>query len=259
MKKRLKATSSALYKRLEEEVLKRNCLTEISLLNPDPLLVASRYKDEYSALVCALFAYGNVTAIVRFLLSIDFALLSASEEEIRRSLRCYYRFQTVRDIQEFFITLSRLKAKNSSLQKIFLEGYVLHQNVMEGLESLISHLYDINTYRSKGYQFLLSKIPSQKVSSPYKRWHLYLRWMVRQDCLDFGLWEEVSPKDLLIPLDVHTFNVGKSLGLITHPRYNFKAVIELTESLKYFDENDPIKYDFALYRLGQEKIISKGM
>jgi len=255
MKKRLKANSKALFERLEKEVLKRNCDTEISLLHPDPLLVATRYKDEYSALVCALFAYGNAKAIVRFLLSIDFKLINASEEEIRHSIQPYYRFQTVRDVQEFFVTLSHLKQQSISLQKIFLEGYKHSCNVMDGLSCLIGCLYDINPYRSKGYQFLLSKIPSLKQNSPYKRWHLYLRWMVRRDCLDFGLWEEVSPKDLLMPLDVHTFNVGKTLGLITHPRYDFKAVLELTEALKQFDPLDPVKYDFALYRLGQEKIV----
>jgi uncharacterized protein (TIGR02757 family) len=255
MKKRVKANSKALFERLEEEVIKRNSSTEISLLHPDPLLVASRYKDEYSALVCALFAYGNVTAIVRFLSTIDFTVLNASEEKIRHSLRQYYRFQTIQDVQELFITLSTLKKQNISLKAIFLEGYVHSHNVMDGLERLISYLYDINPYRSKGYQFLLSKIPTSKIHSPYKRWHLYLRWMVRRDCLDFGLWEEVSPKDLLMPLDVHTFNVGKMLGLITHPRYEFKAVLELTEALKKFDPCDPVKYDFALYRLGQEKIV----
>jgi uncharacterized protein (TIGR02757 family) len=58
-----------------------------------------------------------------------------------------------------------------------------------------------------------------------------------------------------MPLDVHTFNVGKKLGLITHSRYDFKAVMNLTEALRTFDNNDPVKYDFALYRLGQERIL----
>jgi uncharacterized protein (TIGR02757 family) len=255
MKKRVKASSKALYERLEAEVLRRNCCDEISPLSPDPLLIASRYKDEYSALVCALFAYGNVRAIVRFLEALDFSLLESSQECIRNELTLYYRFQSVRDVQEFFITLSCLKQKHISLERLFLEGYMKHHNVMDGLQSLIGYLYDANPYRSKGYQFLLSKIPSLPLSAPYKRWHLYLRWMVRKDCLDLGLWQGVSSRDLLMPLDVHTFNVGKKLGLITHSRYDFKAVMNLTEALRTFDNNDPVKYDFALYRLGQERIL----
>ena len=60
--------------------------------------------------------------------------------------------------------------------------------------------------------------------------------------------------DLLIPLDTHTFNISRKIGLLTRKQYDLKAVIELTETLKKFDKNDPVKYDFAIYRIGQEKI-----
>ena len=69
------------------------------------------------------------------------------------------------------------------------------------------------------------------------------------------MWQGVNKRDLLMPLDVHTFSVSKKLGLISHPRYDFKAVLELTQKLKEFDINDPVKYDFALYRIGQEKLV----
>jgi uncharacterized protein (TIGR02757 family) len=127
---------------------------------------------------------------------------------------------------------------------------------MDGLCSLITFLYDINTYRSRGYQFLLGKIPQKNNHSPYKRWHMYLRWMVRKDCLDLGLWKHVRTQDLLMPLDTHTFRIGKKLGLITRSTYDFKAVLELTQACQKFDKNDPVKFDFALYRLGQEKRIN---
>ena len=245
----------ALYERLEKEVLTRNCSTEISSLKPDPLLVASRFKDEYSSLVCALFAYGNVNAIVNFLNQIDFSLLSQTEDAIREHLNVYYRFQTRRDVQEFFITLLHIKQQVQSLESLFETGYCVNGDVMQGLKGLIGALYDVNPYRSKGYQFLLSRIPSPPYSGAYKRWHMYLRWMVRRDCLDMGLWSCVNRHDLLIPLDVHTFNVGKKLGLIQRSTYDFKAVLELTTALKKFDSCDPVKYDFALYRMGQEKIV----
>jgi uncharacterized protein (TIGR02757 family) len=116
-------------------------------------------------------------------------------------------------------------------------------------------LYDINLYRSRGYQFLLGTIPQANPHSPYKRWHMYLRWMVRKDHLDLGLWHGVDTKDLLIPLDTHTFALGKKLGLIQRKSYDFKAVLELSQALQKIDPSDPVKYDFALYRLGQEKIL----
>jgi uncharacterized protein (TIGR02757 family) len=84
---------------------------------------------------------------------------------------------------------------------------------------------------------------------------MFLRWMVRSDEIDLGLWSKIDKKDLLMPLDTHTFKVSQKLGLLKRKTYDMKAVLELTETLKGFDSLDPIKYDFALYRLGQEKII----
>ena len=242
-----------LYELLEKEVCLRNNVEEISLLKPDPLLVASRNPDEYKALICALYAYGNAQAIVRFLNTLDFDALHCDEDTIRTRLNAsYYRFQCALDTQEFFITLSRLK-KQMSLETLFLQGYQQNHDVMQGLKVLIEALYDSNHYRSKGYEFLLGQIPKKPYISPYKRWHMYLRWMVRKDCLDLGLWKGINRSDLLIPLDVHTFRLGRKFELIQQKTYNFKAVLELTEQLKQFDASDPIKYDFALYRLGQEK------
>lgn len=254
MKKRASTkTTKEIQTLLEHESILRNRHGELSTDKPDPLLVAARNLDEYRALICALYAYGNAHAIVSFLQNLNFSLLDASEERIREELSSsYYRFQTPLDTQEFFITLSRLK-KISSLEALFKQGYETNHDVMDGLKTLIIALYEINSYRSKGYQFLLGKIPKRPHTSPYKRWHMYLRWMVRKDCLDLGLWSGINRSDLLMPLDVHTFEMGKKLGLISQKRYGFKAVLELTESLKLFDAKDPVKYDFALYRLGQER------
>lgn len=239
---------------LKQEAENRNALSELSLDKPDPLLVASRYKDEYIALLCALFSYGNAHQIVKFLNSFDFSLLDGDDELLKHSLKNhYYRFQTSRDVQEIFLTCKRAKAQSNTLESIFFEGYQKSHNVMDGLSSLITFLYDLNPYRSRGYEFLFGKIPPKMPTSPYKRWHMYLRWMVREDHLDLGLWKKIDKHDLLMPLDTHTFNLGKKFGLIQRKTYDFKAVLELTESLKKLDINDPVKYDFALYRLGQEK------
>lgn len=249
-------TSKRVVKLLQDEASRRNCSEELTHQKPDPLIIASVYKDEYIALVCALFAYGNAHAIVHFLEGLDFSLLQKSEEQIEKSLASsYYRFQTSLDIQALFITLRRLKSRHISLEELFLQGYQKRFFVMDGLKTLLEALYAINPYVSRGYQFLLGTIPSDNPSSPYKRWHMYLRWMVRCDALDMGLWHDVDPKDLLMPLDTHTFRVGQKLGLIQRKTYDFKAVVELTEALKKIDPKDPVKFDFALYRLGQEKLL----
>ena len=86
-----------------------------------------------------------------------------------------------------------------------------------------------------------------------KRYNMFLRWVVRNDELDLGLWSGIDTAHLLMPLDTHTHKVALKLGLMRRKSYDFKAVLELTENLRKFDAKDPIKYDFALYRLGQSK------
>ncbi|WP_024955139.1 TIGR02757 family protein [Sulfurospirillum arcachonense] len=245
------------YELLEKEIIKRNSHFELNEDKPDPLLIASIYKDEYISLICALFAYGNVQSIMKFLKSLDFSLLEKNNTILEKSLeKSYYRFQSNQDVIEFFKTMKLLK-QSTSLESQFYEGYKKKFDVMEGLSFIISYMYDLNSYRSRGYEFLIGKIPTCKNNSPYKRWHMYLRWMVRKDNLDLGLWTSIDKKDLLMPLDTHTFNIGQKLGLIKRKSYDFKAVLELTEALRKFDINDPVKYDFALYRIGQEKMLEK--
>ncbi len=242
--------------RLEQEVKERNSQYEISNEKPDPLLIASKYQDETIALICALFAYGNAKLIVKFLDSLDFSLLEKSDEVIREELsKHYYRFQKSEDVITLFIALKRLK-KLDSIENIFYEGYKKEQNILDGLWNFITILKEVYPYESRGYSFLIGSVP-KKVNSAgtYKRYLMYLRWMVRSDELDMGLWSKIDKKDLLMPLDTHTFKVSQKLGLLKRKTYDMRATLELTETLKSFDATDPIKYDFALYRLGQEKIV----
>jgi uncharacterized protein (TIGR02757 family) len=239
--------------RLEHEVTFRNDVNEVSADRPDPILIAKQYNDEYSALICALFAYGKVENIITFLRSLDMGLLDTDEKSIRERLhRHYYRFQNSEDIIQFFITLSRLK-KETTLNALFLEGYSSNGDVVEGINLVLKKMFALNPYTSRGYGFLLGKYTTKrKGAGALKRWNMYLRWMVRCDNIDMGLWSGVDKKDLLLPLDTHTFSMGHKLGLLKRKTYDLEAAYELTQKLKSFDQEDPIKYDFALYRLGQE-------
>jgi len=77
-----------------------------------------------------------------------------------------------------------------------------------------------------------------------------LRWMVRKGDVDFGIWDFMPASDLLIPLDTHVAKISRQMGLLTRNANDFKAVMELTENLKQFDPQDPVKYDFAIFGLG---------
>lgn len=249
---RLGKKDTLLKERLDREVMLRNVSDEVTEENPDPIMVAKAYRDEYSALVCALFAYGKVENIIRFLRSLDMGLIDENEDVIRQSLKgYYYRFQNAEDIIQFFITLSRLK-KEMSLNALFLQGYQEKGDVIEGINALLRKMFSVNDYQSRGYAFLLGKVThKRKGSGALKRWNMYIRWMVRHDEIDMGLWSGVHTKDLILPLDTHTFNMGRSLGLLKRKSYDLEAAWQMTQKLKSFDKEDPIKYDFALYRLGQ--------
>jgi uncharacterized protein (TIGR02757 family) len=253
----------SLKKRLDLEVQKRDQYEELSLEKPDPLLIARRYKDEYISLICALFGYGNAGQIIKFLDSLDFNLLDQSEETIKIKLQNhYYRFQNSEDIISFFIALKRLKTKDS-LENIFKAGYDKNSCVIEGISNIIQSVLEVYEYYSEGYKFLIGTLPKRDKNgkikhignSAYKRYTMFLRWMVRDDNLDMGLWKSINKKDLIIPLDTHTFKVSQKLGLLKRKTYDLKSAILITEKLKEFDQDDPIKYDFALYRIGQEKLI----
>ena len=88
--------------------------------------------------------------------------------------------------------------------------------------------------------------------STCKRLNMFLSWMVRQDKkgVDFGLWKNIKPSQLLMPLDVHVDRVGRRLNLITRKQTDWRTVVELTTNLKAYDPKDPVKYDFALFGIG---------
>ncbi len=218
-------------------------------------MVARQQSDERAILLCALFGYGSAKAIVRFLSSLDFRVLEGPESSIRRGLDGrYYRFQTNRDVVEAFCALHRLE--RGAMRSIFMEHYKKNRRVIDGVFALIEAIDARTTKKSRGIRFLFGNVPERRVPiSPYKRWMMFLRWMVRKDSLDLGLWEDVDRRDLVIPLDTHTFHTGRRLGLIRRKSYDWKAAVELTEALRSFDPDDPVRYDFALYRWGQEKIV----
>lgn len=243
-------------KRLDLEVERRNVEGEISELKLDPIMVAHKYNDATISLICALFSYGNVAQIIAFLNSLDFTLLEKSDDEIEKALeKHYYRFQKSEDIVALFIALKRLNEKNS-LESIFLQGYKKHSNVIEGINSCICEILSLYPHSTQGYKFLVGQVTTKtKGAGALKRWMMFLRWMVRDDSIDMGLWKGIDKSDLIMPLDTHTFHVSLKLGLLKRKTYDLEAALELTKKLKTFDANDPLKYDFALYRLGQEKLL----
>ncbi len=236
---------------------------------PDPIMVVRMWKDkpyfQEVALFCALFSYGNAAKIVEFLQSIDFTLFEKSEIEISKTNFPYYRFQKRDHVCQAFLTLRRIY-QNGGLKHIALKGYekgtFKEFKILGVINAIIEALYKNLDFKVFGTQtipkplsFLFQK-PVVHIArhSALKRFCLFLRWMVRKDNIDFGVWDEIDQRDLILPLDTHTFRLVKQLGLINYQSYNLKAALLATQALKQFCINDPVRYDFALYRIGQEKL-----
>lgn len=215
---------------LDEEYLKKN--SEENLFSyADPLLIAREYKNVYISLLAALFAYGSAKQIVKFLQGLDFSFLQASDEKIRKKLKGkIYRFQNEKDVQEIFITMKRLQ--DFDLQELFLKEIKKSGEIVDGISALISLLYSLNSYESSGYKFFFGSNFIKEAKSTYKRYNMFLRWMIRKKDIDLGLFPKISPSKLLLPLDVHTHKVSLALGLCTRKSYDFKAVMEITEKLR---------------------------
>lgn len=236
---------------LDAHVISKNSSDEL-FSYADPLQVAFKFKEPHISLLCALFAYGNAKLIVKFLNSLDFSLLDESEEVIQKELvKFKYRFQSIEDVKQIFITISRLK-KNANIENIIKNGFEKDHQIIDGINELIKFIYLLNDYRSDGYEFFFGRAFEKVPTSPYKRYNMYLRWMVRDTDIDLGLFKTLDKGSLLLPLDVHTHRVSLALGLCIRKSYDFNAVSQITQKLREFDPADPIKYDFALYRIGQK-------
>lgn len=242
--------------------------TQYSLFNakkylhshPDPLQVAYAHRDfkyfDELCLICALYSYGNAHMIVKNLCSIPFYCLLDIGDIQNMPLESfpYYRFQTREDTKNCLLIISDF-IKRGGIKALFLETYTKKFDVVVAINSIekLAKEYMCNhRLQSHGLQFLFGN--ANNTQSPRKRYNMFLRWMVRNDNLDFGLWEEVKTEHLLLPLDTHTFRISRQLGLCNTKTYNLKAVKDITNTLKLFDYKDPVKYDFALYRIGQLKI-----
>ncbi len=223
--------------------------------HPDPLNIVHKYKDfkhiSELAFICALYSYGNAKMIVKNLENMPFELLLDTAAIIHTAQKHfpYYRFQSSEDTKECFLCMAEI-IKIGGLKSVFLRQYKKYNDIQQALLATQQFLQRHIRNKSKGLNFLFGRSNAQ---SPLKRYNMFLRWMVRKDALDLGLWQEIAPSALLIPLDTHTFRIAKLLGLCKSSSCSIKAVREITSFLRQCDPKDPIKYDFALYRIGQLK------
>lgn len=140
----------------------------------------------------------------------------------------------------------------ASLEDAFLVGALPGANdTASHLTGFFNHFFSLEDHPTRTYKHIAN--PARK--SACKRINMFLRWMVRKDDrgVDFGLWDRISPAQLVCPCDLHVDRVGRRLGLITRKQTDWQTALELTANLKKLDPTDPVKYDFALFGLGVEE------
>jgi len=162
-----------------------------------------------------------------------------------------YRFNRERDVLAFCLAAQRLVARHGSLEAFFREGYSAEDpHVGRALERFaegfrgqdLSAVFARNRL-SYGFRHWF---PLPSTGGACKRLHLYLRWMVRREAPDFGIWSRIPPSALLMPVDTHIENMARSIGLTRRRSRSWRMVEEITGKLRNLDAEDPVRYDFAL-------------
>ena len=155
------------------------------------------------------------------------------------------------DLNQFMLSLNNIYLNHNGLEGLFKSLIDRNNNDMQACISGFKKVF----FELPHEQRSTKHISDPMKGSSAKRINMFLRWMVRKDkCgVDFGIWDSISPSVLHLPLDVHTGRVARKLNLLKRKQDDWKAVAEMTASLRKFDPSDPVKYDFALFGLGIEE------
>ncbi len=225
----------------------------------DPISVPHSFTDthdrEVAGFLASTIAWGNRKAIVksahRMMTYMDGApadfVKNASQSELDGVQSYVHRTFNGMDFRDFIVALRGVYQKHGSLGGFFESSYATNQDMRVVLSEFRREFFSCE--HQPRCEKHLSSIDK---GAACKRTNMFLRWMVRHDDrgVDFGLWRGIPMSALYIPLDVHVGNMAREMGLLTRKQSDWKSVAELTERLREFDEQDPVRYDFALFGAG---------
>ncbi|MEO9022280.1 MAG: TIGR02757 family protein [Ginsengibacter sp.] len=241
-----------------------------SFIKDDPVCIPhlfSKKQDiEIAGFFAAIFAWGIRKTIInksKLLLQLmdnapyDFCV-NHTDDDLKRLERFSHRTFNDTDLLYFISFFQFHYSKHKSLESAFfgnLSAGKAGKTIMQSdhvIEDSLNHFYRYFFSLEDVPQRTKKHIASPQRNSSCKRLNMYLRWMVRDDHkgVDFGIWKKISPSQLICPVDVHVARVAKHFNLLKRKQTDWQAAVELTEELRKLDENDPVKYDFALFGLG---------
>ncbi len=237
-----------------------------SFIHDDPIGIPHRFSKiqdvEIAGFFAAILAWGNRKSIIRSchrLLAYmnnapyDF-ILNFEEPDLATFSKFVHRTFNAVDLFHFFDFLQHhyKTQKQPSLETAFTKHLILYaENTASALTGFHSSFFDVAHFPNYPHR-TTKHIASPAKKSACKRLNMFLRWMVRSNqCgVDFGIWKNIRPAQLVCPLDVHVVRVAKRLNLLQRSQTDWQAAIELTQRLKQINPQDPIRYDFALFGLG---------
>ena len=231
-------------------------------IDPDPLLFLYNYPEkkdrEVAGFIAASFAYGRVEMIMKTVsLILDTLgpvpgayLKASSKRQLKDEFKGFrYRFAAENDLIDLLWGIREVLIVYGSLENCFIEGFDPDdETIVSGLQYLSDKI--------RGRNSLAHLLADPGKTSACKRSHLFLRWMVRNDAVDPGGWDWVSPSRLIVPLDRHMYQAGLIFGFTKRKSADFKTALEITRGFRKYHASDPVKYDFCLTRFGIRREMS---
>ena len=232
-----------------------------SFIKNDPIsiphLFTKKQDIEIAGFFAAIFAWGNRTTIIsksKELMRLmhnaphDFCMYH-TDNDIKKLLSFKHRTFNATDLLYFISFFKMHYTNNNSLENAFTRWMQKKDETVEnGLKGFYHYFFSLPHIPERTRKH----IASPEKNSACKRLNMYLRWMVRNDDkgVDFGIWKNISPAQLICPIDVHVARVAKELKLLQTSPVGWLAALELTACLRTLDKDDPVKYDFALFGTG---------
>ena len=228
-------------------------------IESDPISIPHMFKRkediEISGFLTSIISWGRRTAIIKsarqLMELMDYSpydfLINSNDTDLVRFQNFVYRTYNSDDCLFMVTALRNIYLRSESLESIATHAFKVNNNMIDVITGLRDAILQTpHLKRSEKH------LANPQTGSAAKRINMYLRWMVRQDDrgVDFGIWKDIPQSHLMCPLDVHSGNVARRFGLLTRKQNDWKAVVELTDNLRAFDKDDPVKYDYALFGMG---------
>jgi uncharacterized protein (TIGR02757 family) len=246
---------------------KADLYNQKKFITDDPIIIPHLFTKkqdiEIAGLFAAILAWGNRKSIInscnKLLQCMDNApydFVIHSQQQIHKKAFNTFVHRTFNEMDAWhiinFLHHHYATCKNDSVENAFTIGLLPTDDTIEkGLTAFHHYVFSFNKYATLE-QHCIKHIASPQKKSACKRLNMYLRWMVRNDTqgVDFGIWKNIQPSQLIIPIDVHVNRVAKKLGILQRTQNDWQAAVELTQYLKQIDPLDPVKFDYALFGLG---------